>query len=109
MQPVFVRRHTVGLLEFLVEERDVPVADLLADGFDREVCVLQQDTGVVEAQFLHQRDIRFSGLALDEAAQVTRIEFESIRNLLEAAVLIVLFDEEQNIADIGMIRLAVFA
>jgi len=67
MQPVFVRRHPVGLLEFLVEESDVPVADLFADAFDRGIGVFQQDAGVVEAQFLHQRDIRFSGLVLDEA------------------------------------------
>ena len=107
--PVFMRRHIIGLLEFLVEESDVPVTDLFADGFDRGVGILQQDAGVVEAQFLDQRDIGFSGLALDESAQITWIELESIGNLLQAAVLIILFDEEQDVTDIGMIRLAVFA
>lgn len=82
-----MRRHIIGFFEFLVKESDVSVTDLFADGFDRGVCILQQDAGVVEAQFLDQRDIVFSGLALDESAQITRIELESIRNLLQAAVL----------------------
>ncbi len=62
--PVFMRRHIIGLLEFLVEESHVPVTDLFADDFDRGVGVLQQDTGIVEAQFLNQR----FGLDLDESA-----------------------------------------
>ena len=107
--PVFVRRHIIGLLEFLVEESDVPVTDLFADVFDRGIGILQQDASVVEAQFLDQCNIGFSGLALDETAQVTRIELESIRDLLQTAVLIILFDKKQDITDIGMIRLAVFA
>lgn len=104
-----MRRHVIGLPEFLIEESDVPVTDLFADAFDWGVGILQQDAGVVEAQFLDQCNIGFSGLALDEPAQVTRIELESIRDLLQTAVLIILFDKKQDITDIGMIRLAVFA
>lgn len=45
-----MRRHSVGLLEFLVEESDIPVTDLFADGFYRTGGVLQQhvaDIGVI--------------------------------------------------------------
>jgi hypothetical protein len=69
--PVFMRRHGIGFFEFLVEESDVPVTDLFADGFDWRVGILQQDAGVVEAQFLDQCDIGIPGLALDESAQIT--------------------------------------
>jgi len=68
---VFMRRHSIGFFEFLVEESDVPVTDLFADGFDRGVRILQQDAGVVKAQLLNQRDIGLSCLALDESAQIT--------------------------------------
>ena len=62
--PVFMRRHVIGLPEFLVKECDVPVTDLFADNFDRGVGILKQDTGIVAAQFLNQR----FGLDLDESA-----------------------------------------
>ncbi|HEX5350676.1 MAG TPA: hypothetical protein VFW58_03525 [Trichococcus sp.] len=70
--PIFMRRHVISLFEFLVEESDVPVTDLFADGFNRGIGILQQDAGVIEAQFLNQRDIGLPGLALDESAQITR-------------------------------------
>nr|WP_321303284.1 hypothetical protein [uncultured Trichococcus sp.] len=53
----------------MVEESDVPVTDLFADAFNRGNGILQQDAGVVEAQFLNQCNIGFSGLALYEPAQ----------------------------------------
>ena len=59
-----MRRHVIGLPEFLIEESDVPVTDLFADNFDRGVGILKQDTGIVAAQFLNQR----FGLDLDESA-----------------------------------------
>ena len=43
VHPVFVRRHSVGLFEFLVKESDIPVTDLFADAFNRDVGVLQQN------------------------------------------------------------------
>ena len=45
-----MRRHNVGLFEFLVKESDIPVADLFADAFYRTGGVLQQhvaDIGVI--------------------------------------------------------------